>query len=169
MHATVPAKRFPIDRRSVVVSTTLVVALLSQTAYGQAPAKVLEPSKKNVPYADAPHERQVLDIYVPTGPDWGRRPPVVFWIHGGGWQVGDKTQIALKPEAFTRSGYVFVSTNYRLLPHVDMGTLIRDVAKSLGWVHKHIAEHEAIQTVCSSWGIRRGATRGDFVHPTIAT
>jgi acetyl esterase/lipase len=38
-------------------------------------------------------------------------------------------------------GFVFVSTNYRLLPHVDMGTLIRDVAKSFGWVQKHIAEY----------------------------
>ena len=38
-------------------------------------------------------------------------------------------------------GFVFVSTNYRLLPDVDMGTLIRDVAKSFGWVHEHIAEY----------------------------
>jgi acetyl esterase/lipase len=36
---------------------------------------------------------------------------------------------------------VFVSTNYRLLPHVDMETIFRDVAKSLGWVHKHVAEY----------------------------
>src|SRR5678816_4631896 len=38
-------------------------------------------------------------------------------------------------------GFVFVSTNYRLLPDVDMGTLIRDVAKSFAWVQKHIAEY----------------------------
>jgi len=36
---------------------------------------------------------------------------------------------------------VFVSTNYRLLPAVDMGTLIRDVAKSFRWVEDHIAEY----------------------------
>jgi arylformamidase len=36
---------------------------------------------------------------------------------------------------------VFVSTNYRLLPEVDMATIIRDVAKSIRWVHDHIAEH----------------------------
>jgi arylformamidase len=38
-------------------------------------------------------------------------------------------------------GFVFVSTNYRLLPHVDMGTIVRDIAKSIRWVHDHIAEH----------------------------
>jgi acetyl esterase/lipase len=66
---------------------------------------------------------------------------VVFWIHGGGWQTGDKSSVQEKPRVFMEKGFVFVSTNYRLLPSVDMGTLIRDVAKSLGWVHKHIAEH----------------------------
>ena len=38
-------------------------------------------------------------------------------------------------------GYVFVSTNYRLLPNVDMETIVRDVAKSIRWVHDHIAEY----------------------------
>jgi acetyl esterase/lipase len=42
---------------------------------------------------------------------------------------------------FSERGFVFVSTNYRLLPHVEMGVLIRDVAKSLGWVHKNISRH----------------------------
>jgi acetyl esterase/lipase len=65
----------------------------------------------------------------------------VFWIHGGGWQTGDKTDVSLKPEFFIDRGFVFVSTNYRLYPNVEMDELIRDVAKSLGWVHKHIAEH----------------------------
>jgi acetyl esterase/lipase len=46
-----------------------------------------------------------------------------------------------KPKWFTDKGFVFVSTNYRLLPEVDMGTLIRDVAKAFGWMGKHIAEY----------------------------
>jgi acetyl esterase/lipase len=92
----------------------------------------------NVPYADPAGERQVLDIYAP---DDAKNLPVVFWIHGGGWQTGDKTSVQHKPRVFTEHGFVFVSTNYRLVPGVEMGVLIRDVAKSLGWVHKNIAEH----------------------------
>jgi acetyl esterase/lipase len=42
---------------------------------------------------------------------------------------------------FVERGFVFVSTNYRLLPDVEMDVLIRDVAKSLGWVHKNIAKY----------------------------
>ena len=66
---------------------------------------------------------------------------MVFWIHGGGWEGGDKSSVKLKPQAFMDRGFVFVSTNYRLLPKVDMETIVADVAKSIGWVHKHIAEY----------------------------
>ena len=94
--------------------------------------------KSNIPYAEPANERQMLDVYAPKD---AKGLPVVFWIHGGGWQAGDKTSVQGKPQAFVDKGFVFVSTNYRLLPNVDMATIFRDVAKSLGWVHKHIAEH----------------------------
>ncbi len=92
----------------------------------------------DIPYVENGHERQVLDIYTPETPG-AASSPVMFWIHGGGWQAGDKSDVALKPKVLTERGFVFVSTNYRLLPDVEMEVLIRDVAKSLGWVHKNIA------------------------------
>ncbi len=92
----------------------------------------------DIPYVDDGHERHVLDIYSPEQAT-DQSLPVMFWIHGGGWQVGDKSDVGLKPKALTARGFVFVSTNYRLLPDVSMEVLIRDVATSLGWVHKNIA------------------------------
>jgi acetyl esterase/lipase len=106
------------------------VAILSR-------AQAQEP-KRNIPYADPAHERQVLDVYAPAG---AKNLPVIFWIHGGGWQAGDKSSVQAKPQAFLDKGFVFVSTNYRLLPHVEIETIFRDIAKSIRWVHDHIAEH----------------------------
>ena len=104
-----------------------------------APALAAEPKiHRDLAYVAPKTERQSLDIYTPAE---GQDHPVVFWIHGGGWQTGDKTSVQKKPQAFVDRGFVFVSTNYRLLPHVEMETIIRDVAKSLGWVHQHIAEY----------------------------
>lgn len=94
----------------------------------------------NISYVENGHERQVLDIYT-SGKTVDERLPVLFWIHGGGWQAGDKSDVALKPNVLTERGFVFVSTNYRLLPDVEMDVLIRDVAKSLGWVHRNISEY----------------------------
>ncbi|MDV6031952.1 MAG: alpha/beta hydrolase [Phycisphaera sp. RhM] len=94
----------------------------------------------DVAYVDNGHPRHKLDIYTPEVA--ASEPlPVVFWIHGGGWQVGDKSDVGVKPQALTERGFLFVSTNYRLLPEVSMEELIGDVAKSLGWVHKHIAKY----------------------------
>ncbi len=103
-----------------------------------APPSPAQTIKRNIPYAGVDDEKRTLDIYSP--PD-AKNLPVVFWIHGGGWQAGDKAEIKTKPQAFMDKGFVFVSTNYRLLPSVDMGTLIRDVAKSFHWVEDHIAEY----------------------------
>src|SRR5882724_2632996 len=94
---------------------------------------------RGLAYADTKNERQTLDVYAPAAP--GKNLPVVVWIHGGGWQGGDKSEVHKKPQAFVDRGFVFVSTNYRLLPNVDMATIVRDVAKSIHWVHEHIAEH----------------------------
>ncbi len=94
--------------------------------------------KRDIPYAVPANERQMLDVYSPPN---AKNLPVVFWIHGGGWEGGDKTRVQVKPKSFVEHGFVFVSTNYRFLPNVDMGTLIRDVAKSVHWVHEHIAEY----------------------------
>ncbi|MBA4067808.1 MAG: alpha/beta hydrolase [Isosphaera sp.] len=113
--------------------TPALLALLAAT-----PAAPAQDVKRDIPYADKAHERQVLDVYSPKG---AKNLPVVFWIHGGGWQTGDKKDVQLKPQAFTDRGFVFVATNYRLLPAVDMGTIVRDVAKAARWVHDHAAEH----------------------------
>lgn len=103
-----------------------------------ASSTIAQTLKSNIPYVENGHARHVLDIYAPPN---AMDAPVLFWIHGGGWQAGDKTSVQVKPKWFTDKGFVFVSTNYRLLPEVDMGTLIRDVAKAFGWVEKHIAEY----------------------------
>ncbi len=112
---------------------TYIIIILSFVAEAHA-----ENVRRNIPYAAPANERQMLDVYAPEN---GKDRPVIFWIHGGGWQAGDKTSVQAKPKAFTDKGFVFVSTNYRFLPNVDMGTIVRDIAKSIHWVHDHIAEY----------------------------
>jgi arylformamidase len=109
-----------------IISVTLVTDVAAQEI------------KRDIPYASPAHERQVLDVYSPSS---AKDLPVVFWIHGGGWQMGDKSSVQIKPQAFMDKRFVFVSTNYRLLPNVDMDTIVRDIARSIHWVHDHIAEY----------------------------
>ena len=97
---------------------------------------------KDVAYAEPKHERQTLDVYAPVeSPAKGAGRPVVFWIHGGGWQRGDKADVKHKPQALVDRGYVFVSTNYRLLPDVKINQMAGDIARAIRWVHDHAKEY----------------------------
>jgi acetyl esterase/lipase len=104
-----------------------------------APAKDEAPRiHRDVSYAGTSNERQALDVYAPAG---GEGRPVVFWIHGGGWQAGEKTEVQAKPRAFVDRGFVFVSAGYRLLPEATIKEMAGDLAKALRWVHDHAGEY----------------------------
>ena len=96
-------------------------------------------TQRDVPYTDPKNERQTLDVF---SPNEGKNHPVVVWIHGGGWQAGDKTDVQKKPQAFTDKGFVFISINYRLLPNnVTIKQMAGDVAKAIRWSHDHAKDY----------------------------
>ena len=86
-----------------------------------------------------------LDLYVPSAACRRGRAPVVMWVHGGGYRVGDKAnQIADKRRLFNGRGWIFVSVNYRLTvagapSSAHYPDHYRDVAASVAWVRGHVA------------------------------
>ncbi|HEY5312139.1 MAG TPA: alpha/beta hydrolase, partial [Pirellulales bacterium] len=93
---------------------------------------------RDLAYVEPKNERQILDVYAPAE---GQDHPIVFWIHGGGWQQGNKTQVQVKPQAFVDRGFVFVATNYRFVPNVTIKQIAEDVAKAIRWTHDHAKEY----------------------------
>ena len=79
-----------------------------------------------------------LDVYAPAR---GDNHPVVVWIHGGAWRIGDKSRVQSKPGAFNDRGYVFVSVNYRLHPAVTNKEQAGDIARAIRWVYDHVKDH----------------------------
>src|SRR5438045_5226381 len=103
-----------------ILTSLLVVLIASPLAAGEPKVQ------RDVAYAEPNHERQTLDVYAPSE---GKMHPVVVWIHGGGWQAGDKKEVDKKPQAFVDKGFIFVSVNYRLLPDkVTIKQMAGDVA-----------------------------------------
>lgn len=86
----------------------LAAALLmpSVPAQAQAPPK---PTQANVPYGT--HPRQVLDFYQAKT---AQPAPMLFFIHGGGWMVGDKANPDFLAQCL-ENGISVVSINYRLI------------------------------------------------------
>ena len=117
-----------------VISSLFIITALLPVASAQDTGML---EKKDVVYAEPASPLHTLDLYASPS---AKNAPVVFWVHGGGWQGGDKSDLAGKPLFFVEKGFVFVSVNYRLLPKVEMLDIFHDVAKAFRWMHDHIAE-----------------------------
>lgn len=125
---------------TAAAATHAVLIVTISTAASACRSDAAPAKHADIAYADNGHCLQVLDLYTPL-PAPSQPVPVMFWIHGGAWERGDKADVAIKPRALTERGFVFVSTNYRLLPAATMEDVVADVAKSLGWVYRHVAKY----------------------------
>jgi len=86
---------------------------------------------------------RTLDVYhrrdLPAG------APVLLHFHGGGFYSGSKAREArpLIRHLTSRRGFVCVSANYRLQPHVTLADQVADVRSAIAWVRAHAAEYGA--------------------------
>lgn len=90
---------------------------------------------RHIPYVPRGPLGQRLDVYAPPN---AKDAPVVVWIHGGGWKIGDKRGVNEKPAAFTQKDFVLVSINYRLVPKVKVEDQADDVARAIAFVREHV-------------------------------
>lgn len=119
------------------ISLSYIVCLAG--SFAAAPAFAAEPViHRDLPYAEPKNERQSLDVFAPAG---GKDHPVIVWIHGGGWQRGDKSGAKMKPAAFVAKGCVFVAINYRFVPVVTIKEMAGDVAKAIRWTQQNARQH----------------------------
>lgn len=95
----------------------------------------------NLPYYDGPDfnpTKHKLDLFLPKG---AKDFPVLFFVHGGAWTVGDRKQYGLIGKVFARNGIGTAVISYRLSPGVKHPAHIEDVARAFAWTHRHIGEY----------------------------
>lgn len=119
----------------------------SQSAKAKAPAydaSVPKPTSANVSYG--PHKRHVLDFWKAQST---KPTPLVFVIHGGGWQGGSKERLHrfADTNALLKAGISVVAINYRFIPQaVEAGIKppvrapLHDAARALQFVRSKAAE-----------------------------
>nr|WP_244420795.1 alpha/beta hydrolase [Mesorhizobium japonicum] len=115
-----------IDRRTLLLAS--MAAFLPTGASAAAAA-----SPKTFDYGPAK-----LDIYAPDG---ASGLPVVFFVHGGAWEFGKRSQVGAKPAFLLANGFCFVSIDYRMLPEADVATQAADVENAYAYVRANIAKH----------------------------
>lgn len=118
-----------IDRRTLLLaSMTTLLPVRAFAALGKP-----SPTPQTFDYGPAK-----LDIYAPDG---ARGLPAVFFVHGGTWEFGKRSQVHDKPAFLLANGFCFVSIDYRMLPDADVATQAGDVEKAYAYVRANIAEH----------------------------
>ena len=130
--ATVPEP--PPAAPSVIVSETEVPTAPEPDGAGPGHGVVVQRGVRYIDREGVPARRTSLDVHRPADIDRGEPMPVLIFVHGGGWSIGDKARVGSKPAWAARNGWVLVSVNYRLSPDVMHPEHARDVAAAVAWV-----------------------------------
>jgi acetyl esterase/lipase len=108
--------------------------------------------ERNLAYVPKGHERQVLDLYLPEKA--AGKLPLVVWIHGGGWQAGNKDGC---PALFlTAKGYAVASINYRLSQHAVFPAQIEDCKAAIRWLRANADKYHLDKDRIGVWGASAG-------------
>jgi acetyl esterase/lipase len=125
--------------------TIMLLGLLTPPIWAEQPKKPASaaPTVANLPYGS--HERQVLDFWKPKsdGPT-----PLVLYIHGGGWQGGDKNTLGSQAiRQCLDAGIAVAAINYRYVKQAaelkidpPVKAPLEDAARALQFIRSKAAE-----------------------------
>lgn len=122
---------------------------------------------RDIAYGSDPLNK--LDVFTSGS---GTDKPVVIYVHGGGFERGDKRQ----PNSpfydnlmlwLTQQGMVGVNMNYRLAPKSTWPAAHEDLAAVVRWVEANIASYGGDPARAGLWGQSAGASliAGYLAHP----
>jgi acetyl esterase/lipase len=110
---------------------------------------------KDLPYVEGPDADPVkhkLDLFLPPSPlrGWAtedqapkeaKKFPVLMWIHGGAWAMGDRAWFGEIGRRFAEEGIGLAAISYRLTPKVKHPAHIEDCARAFAWLRANVATY----------------------------
>jgi arylformamidase len=91
------------------------------------------PVIKDLPYGNLQRER--LDIYPSLEP----RSKTLIFIHGGYWQMLDKSMFHFVANGFHPYGVTTVLLNYPLAPEVSIDQIVLSCRKAIKWLYSNVS------------------------------
>ena len=173
------------------VAAVFALTATSSVAFAQVPPDIAEGIRKIGPIIDAPGTQklyaplfanqkepypdvtavrdiaygtdplQKLDLFT-AAPTPGAPKPVVVFIHGGGFERGDKRQPGSPFNDnimlwLTQQGMVGVNMNYRLAPKHVWPAAHEDLAAAVRWIQANIVQYGGDPNRLVLWGTSAGA------------
>ena len=129
-------------------------ALLTMVCLSATPAFAQDVPSAGVKLKDVsygPHERNVLDLTVPKS---DKPLPLIVWVHGGGWEAGDK---AGNPAALLLTqGYATASINYRYSKHAAFPAQLHDCKAAVRFLRDNAKKYNLDADAFGVWGASAG-------------
>lgn len=84
---------------------------------------------------DSAHQEGNLDIVAPK--EFSGKLPVIFWVHGGAFLGGDKSDITEYAVQVASKGFIVVNMNYELAPSAIYPTPLYQVEEAYQFIEKN--------------------------------
>jgi len=150
-NASTTTGNFP-QNESILLDTGVGIGLdqLPEAQPSGVDTSYIEQKWMDIPYANF-SDAQKMDIYLPNT---GSGPfPVIIFIHGGGFALGDKGGQGLGDalSALNRS-YAVASINYRLSGEAKFPAQINDVKAAIKFIRAHADAYNLDPNKIAVWG-----------------
>ena len=142
---------FATPKASRIASAILLLCLAAPSPLAADETASTPARHQNLVYATAEGSDLKLDLYVPQG---AASPPLVVWIHGGGWRGGNKANPKLK--TVTEHGFALASISYRFTDKAIFPAQIHDCKAAIRWLRAH----ESTYGYDASWIAVAGSSAG---------
>jgi len=119
-----------------IITAAEDIAFFKKTGKPTASSQIQR--RLDINYAGTDNPRQTLDLFLPLDGPVNAPPkslPIIVWIHGGGWQNGNKKSGQRRLERYVGSGqYVGASIHYRLSGQAQWPTQLHDCKAAIRWL-----------------------------------
>lgn len=106
-------------------------------------------------YAEVDGKPLLADLYRPSTQ---QPPPVVLYVHGGGFEVGSRSDNAKERlTGLAAHGVAVLSIDYRLAPAGQFPAPLHDVKAAVRWVRANAADLDVAGERVGVWGASAGA------------
>jgi len=151
-------------KKSFLLSSLFALAIFVVPGFAQQPAPQRVAPLVRIPEGVQAHrdlayvadgdESHKLDLYMPEKVDG--LLPLIIWVHGGGWQNGNKAGCPPLRDGYVGLGYAVVSLNYRLSNQATFPAQIEDCKAAIRWLRAHAREYNLDPNRFGAWGSSAG-------------
>jgi len=148
----------PLMKSNVIVAALVGTVLAAASAAQAQQFRELVDAHRDVEYVKRtnPDWTGLMDIYLPKGAAAtdDKPRPVVVWVHGGAWQMGNKNRcpaLVLVPK-----GYAVVSINYRLSQVAPFPAQLHDCKAAIRFLRANAKKYNLDPKRIGVWGASAG-------------